>query len=72
MDNGLIIKAIMNQAQYCKDHETPHFAPRSGKCEFCGRFIYKTDANDMNGYSPEYAKEHLITGCPICHKSFVD
>ena len=43
------------------------FAPSDGICWRCHRSIF-----GEGGYSREYAAAHSITGCPHCHRSFVD
>lgn len=53
------------QAKYCEDKRLPHFAPLSGNCYRCYRNIYDV-------MSLEFASSHLITGCPLCHATYVD
>lgn len=60
-------KASLAQAAYCKEKNTPLFAPPSGLCWRCGRNIYSKD-----GYTVKEAKTELITSCPFCHGSFID
>lgn len=59
--------AIKAQETYCRKSKLPLFAPLSGICYECGGDIYGT-----NGYSLKYASENLITGCPLCNKSYCD
>lgn len=55
------------QDKYCLEHEIPHFAPHNGICWNCNRNIY-----DDGGISVEESGSRLITGCPFCHRSYVD
>ena len=43
------------------------FAPSDGRCYCCGKQIYAD-----GGISVEEASTELTTGCPFCHRSFVD
>ena len=43
------------------------FAPVSGVCYRCHKNIYSED-----GISVEQASKELVTGCPFCHRSYVD
>lgn len=52
------------QIKYCTEHSIL-FAPSDGICWNCGKQIY--DAITL-----EYASTQLVTGCPHCHRSFVD
>lgn len=60
-----VSKSIAAQIKLCKEKEYPHFAPRSGICYACGSQIYET-------ISVERASSDLITGCPLCHRSYCD
>lgn len=60
-------KANIEQERYCDEHKFPHFAPRTGTCWCCGKNIYAE-----GGISVEEAGLRLITGCPFCHRSYVD
>jgi len=55
---------IEAQREFCKRTKTPHFAPGNGVCWRCGRQIY-------DRISMESAANHLVTGCPHCHRSYV-
>lgn len=57
-------KAIA-QGKYCKANNLPYFAPVRENCSNCHRNVFA-------GYTMEQCKTTLITGCPFCHKSFVD
>ena len=61
-------EAIKAQEEYCEQRKVPHFAPYSGRCYSCGKDIYSAPY----GYTVEYAKNRLITGCPYCRASYVD
>ncbi len=56
---------INAQKIYCKNRKVPFFAPKDGVCESCHRQIF-------NRISLDFASQRLITGCPYCHKSYVD
>lgn len=43
------------------------FGPSNGICFSCGRQIYSD-----GGISVETASRELTTGCPFCHRSYVD
>ena len=59
-------KVMENQKEYCRLNDAPEFAPtRTGICYSC-----KTDLTKV--ISEETALKELITGCPICHKSYCD
>ena len=67
------------QARYCVEARSPLFAPGKGTCWNCGKNIYKAhrhvtrDGREYTtGYAVQEAEGRLITGCPHCHKSFVD
>lgn len=59
-------KAHKAQTEYCKKNNAPHFAP----IRFC--FACRRDIYGKNGYSVKGAGECLITGCPLCHRSYCD
>jgi len=57
---------IKNQIEYCKTKNIPFFMPHNGICFSCHRdIIPELIKNGQTGNS-------LITGCPLCHYSFVD
>lgn len=58
-------KAAAAQAKYCKENNLPLFAPYDGVCWACRRNIYEI-------ISIEGAGNHLITGCPLCHRSYCE
>lgn len=62
-----IAKAIEAQKIYSFARALPVFAPSDGKCWKCNKNIYSE-----GGVSVEKASTELITGCPHCHRSFVD
>jgi len=63
--NEQVRSAIAAQKQYCEDNHDPLFAPDDGFCWSCGEQIY------ANGYENQAATT-LITGCPHCHRSYID
>lgn len=81
METYDISKAVKAQEEYLKKLAVEHpedwmapnfakgkgFAPRSGYCYSCGKNIY-----EEGGISVEKAGKELITGCPFCHRSYVD
>lgn len=72
--NEQVRSAIASQKQYCKDNNDPHFAPEDGFCYSCGQQIYADISNVFGtswGYADRASKE-LITGCPHCHRSYID
>ncbi len=56
---------IKLQAEYQKRTHSPDFAPSDGVCWSCNRQIYEV-------LSKEYVSTRLITGCPLCHRSYCD
>lgn len=60
------------------------FAPVNGICYCCHQQIYSAEGREYlgdrrkptgrikNGISVEQARAELTTGCPFCHRSFVD
>lgn len=67
-------KSIKSQDEYCKDNSVMLFAPYDGECFYCGRQIYEARdlGDEIRGYTTKEASETLITGCPFCHRSYVD
>ena len=67
-------KSIEAQNKYCKDNSVILFAPYDGECFCCGRQIYEPRklGDEIRGYTIKEASETLITGCPFCHRSYVD
>lgn len=63
--NGFIQENIKAQKEYCAKHEAPYFAPHDGFCTSCHHQIYSKINHDE-------ASNELITGCPICHRSYCD
>ena len=59
------------QKEYCNsgDIVTPNFAEfgtdEKGNCRYCHKNIWEH-------ISLEKASNHLITGCPLCHRSYCD
>ena len=56
----------LDQAEYCRKNELPHFAPGSGVCFDCRINIYE------HKWTREHAGDSLITACPHCRRSFCD
>ena len=58
------------------------FAPKSGRCFCCKQQKYPADGQavlggrpterKVEGISVEQARKSLVTGCPFCHRSYVD
>lgn len=75
MNNYKLHRASMAQKKYCETIGAPWFAP-DRQCYKCHLDIYADveapDGSISHGYTEEYAKTHLITGCPHCHFSFVE
>ena len=73
-------KSIESQKKYCLQKKTPVFSPPDGSCYRCHRNIFKprlflNDNGDLlsfTGIKTETASTKLITGCPHCHRSYVD
>ena len=53
------------QRKYQEDNDLPYFAPSNGYCYNCSKQIYEK-------ISLEKASKQLITGCPICYRSYCD
>ena len=62
------------QDDFCKRKNLPRFAPFDGHCWRCGNNIYRQmqHGSYATGISVEYARSHLVTGCPHCHRSYCD
>ena len=57
-----LIQARKQQyAEWREKHKVSQFEPPSGECWNCGNQIFKV-----------YDGTSTITGCPFCHRSFVD
>jgi hypothetical protein len=63
-----IKKFIDNQKRYCEENNLPFFMPEDGVCWSCGNPIID-DLRKM-GYGDGDVR--LVTGCPICHRSYCD
>lgn len=58
------------------------FAPNHGHCFWCHQQIYSAEGQvflggrptgrEVEGISVEQARKSLVTGCPFCHRSYVD
>jgi hypothetical protein len=59
--------AAAAQRRYCAAKSLPMFAPSDGRCGWC-----HGDIDGKGRYSVEEAGSGMITGCPICHRSFCD
>lgn len=53
------------QEMFCRNHNYPHFAPRDGRCYYCGSQIYEK----IDFWTAAYI---LITECPYCNRSFCE
>jgi hypothetical protein len=58
---------ISNQERHCSKIGAPLFLPLNGMCFTCGSDIIS--ALIKRG---EDGSKELITGCPICHRSYCD
>lgn len=58
-------EVIAAQEAYCKEIGYPMFMPDDGRCFRCNRDITER-------ITVERAGTELITGCPLCHWSYVD
>lgn len=57
---------LRNQEKYCQEKKAPFFMPSDGICYSCRRDIIPRlieKGEDGN---------NLITGCPLCHRSYCD
>jgi hypothetical protein len=57
---------IENQKKYCKENGAPFFMPEDGFCYSCRRDIIPA----LIGKDKDGTK--LITGCPLCFRSYCD
>jgi hypothetical protein len=64
MDDDTVHKILL-QRKYCDENNVPCFAPRYDHSWCCGKNIWEK-------ISEKKASGEWITGCPICHRSFVD
>lgn len=80
------LAATEAQSRYCREHNVPRFAPKSGRCWRCEQNIFlpgkkfrsvtsrkmeRTD-RDSAGITVERAGREHITGCPHCGWSFCE
>lgn len=65
--NEEVRDCISAQERYTKQNHDPRFAPEDGFCWSCGKQIY-----GGRGYDLHRASNELITGCPHCHRSYLD
>lgn len=57
---------LKNQKEYCEKKNAPHFMPHDGKCSNCRQDIVpKLIEMGLDGTG-------LVTGCPLCHRSYCD
>ena len=64
-EEEIIKRKIRAQRDYCDTHKVPHFAPKDGVCWCCHKQIYTE-------ITFEKASSELITGCPICARTYCD
>ncbi len=64
-DQELRDKAYKEQVKYCTDNKLPVFICPSGECIYCKFDLTKR-------YTVERFGNDIITGCPSCHRSYVD
>lgn len=59
------------QSELCRKLDITNFSAKAtgpgGICPSCGCDIYGN-----GGYTAEDAAKELITGCPFCHRSYVE
>jgi len=58
---------ITNQLNLCRKLTAPFFMSENGVCYKCGRDIIPVLINKGEDGSKE-----LVTGCPICHRTYCD
>ena len=58
---------IKNQRKYCNEHAAPFFMPGDGLCYRC-----KKDIIAVLIEGGKTGAEKLVTGCPICFRSYCD
>jgi uncharacterized Zn-finger protein len=61
----IIQEKITAQKKYCETHQVPMFVHPRGLCWNCNRQVFEQ-------ITIEKAGSELVTGCPFCHRSFVD
>ena len=72
--------SVLAQRRFCRSHDLPRFAPNDGWCYYCHNQIYAmakhidpyTGAVSYTGITTDEAESTLVTGCPHCHRSYVD
>ena len=62
--------AEMAQIKYCEERNLPLFAPPGGLCFYCGRSVYIRGPGNISAV--EWAGRDHLTGCPFCHRSFLE
>jgi hypothetical protein len=58
---------IKNQHEHCKEKEAPFFMPGNGFCYCCHKDIVPILI--ARGHT---GSDELVTGCPICFRSYCD
>ncbi|HPS93894.1 MAG TPA: hypothetical protein PK600_05475 [Deltaproteobacteria bacterium] len=58
---------IANQKKYCEENCAPFFMPSNGRCYRCNRDIIPALIKAGKDGSKE-----LVTGCPLCFRSYCD
>jgi len=58
---------LKNQDDYCNEKNEPFFMPKNGYCYSCRRDIVQPLID-----RGKTGKDELITGCPLCHRSYCD
>ena len=72
------IESIKAQNAYCEKHGCPVFIPANGWCPNCGGNIFepyqvRRGAEYVTlGINVTEAGNRLITGCPLCGRTFCD
>lgn len=65
--------AARAQRELCRRRGVLQYAPSDGRCWACGEQIYSAGrAGRRAGITVREAGSRLITGCPICNRTFCD
>ena len=54
---------IQAQVELCASKKVPMFMPENGYCY---------SGHDIIGVRGERLRTEIVTGCPVCHRSFCD
>jgi len=73
-----VIESAIAQEAYCNKHGCPVFIPSTGYCPNCGGNIFEPynvrrgSEYVTLGIDVEEAGRRLITGCPLCGRTFCE